>query len=232
MTINDAYGAIHDITFENSLFKAQGRMGLECTSRPTTATTEYRNINILDSTFEPQGNEADLLRRRRRRPASRTVSRQRHRGRRQRPRPDVGLRPRDQRRQQLDGHRQPRSGRRAARIFNLQRHVTDAIRLGRHRQRARRLAPLPDHAHGALGENVVTLNVYGGTFTDNTVISASPGGSVAYLDEPPQHGLDRHNVARREQPRRLRDPHAGRRLVGQHGPLIARAHAYRASHGG
>ncbi len=58
VTINDASGRIHDITFRSCLFKSQKRMGFECTSRPTTATTQYENVNILDSTFEPQGNEA------------------------------------------------------------------------------------------------------------------------------------------------------------------------------
>src|SRR5664280_874011 len=58
VTINDANGAIHDITFKDTLFKSQGRMGFECTSRPTTATTQYSHIDITGSTFEPQGNEA------------------------------------------------------------------------------------------------------------------------------------------------------------------------------
>ena len=58
ITINDSYRRIHDITFKRCLIKTQGRMGFECTSRPTSAATQYQRIDIIDSTFEPQGNQA------------------------------------------------------------------------------------------------------------------------------------------------------------------------------
>lgn len=58
VSINDRNGNIRNIKFNRCTFKRQGRMGIEITSRPTSATKGYRNINIVNSTFEPQGSEA------------------------------------------------------------------------------------------------------------------------------------------------------------------------------
>ena len=179
VTINDAYGAIHDITFKNTLFKSQGRMGFECTSRPTTATMEYQRINIVDSTFEPQGNEAvsydggaaagnctfsgNLIKGAGNDPAQQWGN---------------GF--------EINGPSnftvtnntiwQTRGT-----AFNLQRHVTgpcgwvitDNVLDASHKYQAT--------AQVSASQQVLALNVYGGVFARNTIVSAAPGGSVAYL---------------------------------------------------
>jgi uncharacterized membrane protein len=58
ITINDRSGNIHDITFLRCVVKPQKRMGFECTSRPTSSTQGYKNIKILSTVFAPQGSEA------------------------------------------------------------------------------------------------------------------------------------------------------------------------------
>ena len=121
VTINDANGRIHDITFKSCLFKSQTRMGFECTSRPTTATTQYDSINILDSTFEPQGNEAVSYDGGYAAGYSTFVGNDP--GRRQRPGSGLRAGLRDQRRQPHDRDRQPHLPVPRPQL-NLQMHVT------------------------------------------------------------------------------------------------------------
>lgn len=186
VTINDAYGAVHDITFKSTLFKAQGRMGFECTSRPTSATTQYQRIDIIDSTFEPQGNEAvsydggGAA-------GSCTFSGNTIQGAGNDPAQpfDAGL--------EVNGPSnftvtnnviwQTRGP-----ALNLQRHVTDPcgwvvsgnLLDASHRYQAT--------AQSSSSQQVLSFNVYGGSFASNTIISAAPGGSVAYLSG--SHGMD------------------------------------------
>lgn len=186
VTINDAFGAIHDITFKSTLFKSQGRMGFECTSRPTSATTQYDNINILNSTFEPQGNEAVSY--------------------------DGGSAATDC---TFSGNLIQGAGNDPAQEFgcgfevngpsnftvenntiwatrgsalNLQRHVTapsgwifrNNVIDASHRYQAT--------AQNSSSQQVLAFNVYGGVFSGNEIISAAPGGSVAYLSG--SHDMD------------------------------------------
>ncbi len=58
ITINDRGGDIYDITFVRCRILSQQRMGLECTSRPTSSTTGYHGIRVLQCVFAPQGSEA------------------------------------------------------------------------------------------------------------------------------------------------------------------------------
>lgn len=58
VSINDRSGNVHDITFKRCRIKKQGRMGLECTSRPVSDKTGYRNIRIIKCIFAPQGSQA------------------------------------------------------------------------------------------------------------------------------------------------------------------------------
>ena len=58
ISINDRYGNIHDIEFLRCRIRTQGRMGLECTSRPVSSTSGYHGIKIERCAFAPQGSEA------------------------------------------------------------------------------------------------------------------------------------------------------------------------------
>ena len=179
ITINDANGAVHDITFTNCLVKSQGRMGFECTSRPTTATTQYQRINIIGSTFEPQGNEAVSY--------------------------DGGAAAGNS---TFSGNVIQGAGNNAAQewgagleingpsnmtvtsnriyqcrgaMLNLQMHATSACgwvvsdNVLDASQRLQTTAMTSD------AQVVVAFNVYGGQFSRNTIISSAPGGNVAYL---------------------------------------------------
>lgn len=57
VTIVDAGNTIHDVTFEGCTFKSSARMGFECISRGSS-TAIYQRINLVNCTFEPQGDEA------------------------------------------------------------------------------------------------------------------------------------------------------------------------------
>jgi hypothetical protein len=179
VTINDANGRIHDITFKDCLFKAQTRMGFECTSRPTTATTQYQRINITGSTFEPQGNEAVSY--------------------------DGGAAAGNC---TFSGNTIQGAGNIASQewgngfeingpsnftvtnntiwqcrnfAFNFQRHTTAAsgwVVSGNVLDASHHAQSTPQSSSS---QQVLALNVYGGTFAGNTVISAAPGGSVGYF---------------------------------------------------
>jgi hypothetical protein len=179
VTINDASGRIHDITFKDCLFKAQTRMGFECTSRPTTATTQYQRINITGSTFEPQGNEAVSY--------------------------DGGAAAGNC---TFSGNTIQGAGNIASQewgngfeingpsnftvtnntiwqcrnfAFNFQRHTTAAsgwVVSGNVLDASHHAQSTPQSSSS---QQVLALNVYGGTFAGNTVISAAPGGSVGYF---------------------------------------------------
>ena len=58
VTLNVTNGNIHDIAFTNDQFAAGGRMGLECTQRPTSNTVGYTNIVVTNCTFQPVAEEA------------------------------------------------------------------------------------------------------------------------------------------------------------------------------
>ena len=186
VSINDTSGNIHDITFDHVLFKSQGRMGIEITSRPTTAPVGYRNISITNSTFEPQGSEAvsydggpgagwstfsgNLIK-----GAGADPSQQW----------SAGFEVNGDSNMTVTGNviwqcRGP--------AWNLQRHVSDPsgwvfsgnlLDASHHQQSV---------AMSALAQVVGTIGVYGGVFDHNTVIAAAPGGSVAYFSD--SHNMD------------------------------------------
>ncbi len=186
VSINDTNGDIHDVTFRHVLFKSQGRMGIEITSRPTTAPVGYRNVSITDSTFEPQGSEA--------------VSYDGG--------PGAG-------RSSFSGNVIQGAGVNPAQEFgagfevngpsdmtvtgntiyqsrgpawNLQRHVTAPsgwVFSGNLLDASHHVQAVP---MSALAQVVGTCNVYGGRFDHNTVIADAPGGSVAYIDG--SHDMD------------------------------------------
>jgi hypothetical protein len=54
--IVDSGAGMHDITFQNCLFKGQPRMGFECIGRGSG--NGYQRVDLIDCTFEPQGSEA------------------------------------------------------------------------------------------------------------------------------------------------------------------------------
>jgi hypothetical protein len=58
VTINVTNGNIHDITFTGCHILAAGRMGIECTQRPASNTTGYKNVKVIDTVIEPSGEEA------------------------------------------------------------------------------------------------------------------------------------------------------------------------------
>jgi hypothetical protein len=58
VSVNDRHGNIHDIVFERCTFRAQARMGFECTTRPVDSGKGYRGIKLIRCVFEPQGSEA------------------------------------------------------------------------------------------------------------------------------------------------------------------------------
>lgn len=179
VTINDAYGRIHDITFINTTFKAQGRMGLEVTSRPTSATTQYQRINVLNSTFEPQGNEA-VSYDGGAAAGNSTFSGNVIQGAGNDPTQPygAGFEINGPSNMTVTGNRimQTRGA-----LLNLQRHVTsdsgwvftdnvfDA-------SQGAQVTPMSASSQVVLG-----FNVYGGQFARNSIVSAAPGGSVAYL---------------------------------------------------
>ena len=186
VTINDASGRIHDITFRSCLFKSQKRMGFECTSRPTTATTQYENVNILDSTFEPQGNEAvsydggyaagystfsgNTIQGAGNDPAQEFAA---------------GFEINGASHMTVTGNRiyQCRGPQ-----LNLQMHVTTDcgwVFSNNVLDASKRLQTTPMASNAQV---VLSFNVYGGTFDHNAMTSASPGGSVAYLSG--SHNMD------------------------------------------
>jgi hypothetical protein len=179
VSINDAYGQIHDVTFKSCLFKAQTRMGFECTSRPTTAATQYQRIDITGSTFEPMGNEA-VSYDGGAAAGNCTFSGNTIQGAGNLPSQEWGNG------FEINGPSnftvtnntiwQCRNF-----AFNFQRHTTAAcgwvvsnnvLDASHHAQST---------AQSPTAQQVLALDVYGGTFAGNTVVSAAPGGSVAYL---------------------------------------------------
>jgi hypothetical protein len=58
VSVNDHYGNIRNIKFERCVFRSQGCMGFECTSRPNNAPRGYSGIKVVRCVFAPQGAEA------------------------------------------------------------------------------------------------------------------------------------------------------------------------------
>ena len=179
VSINDANGRIHDISFRGCLFKAQTRMGLECTSRPTSAATQYAHIDIIGCTFEPQGNEAvsydggdaagDCLVSGNLIEGAGNVASQEW---------GAGLEINGPSDFTVTGNTiwQTRNS-----AFNFQRHVTAPsgwVVSGNLLDASHHYQATPQSSSS---QQVLALNVYGGSFPGNTVISAAPGGGVGYL---------------------------------------------------
>ena len=192
VSLNDR-NTIYDVTFEECYWMAspKGRIGLEVTSRPSDPATGYHGVNLVNCTFEPQGMEAvsfdgqygshDC-----------TIHGNVIQG--------AGLNPSQQYPNGLEingptgftvtGNTiwQCRGS-----AFNMQRHVTDDcgwVVTGNVLDATKHAAGMPTQA--ADSQQVLGFNVYGGKFggkfDGNTIISAAPGGSVAYLSGC--HGMD------------------------------------------
>jgi len=179
VSINDANGSIHDITFENCLFESQSRMGFECTSRPTTAGSQYQRINIIDSTFQPQGNEAisydggaaagyctisgNTIQ-----GAGNDVSQAW----------GAGLEINGPSHMTVSGnHIYACRGS----LLNLQMHTTADCGWVFTNNVLDASTRVQATAMSSSSQVVLAANVYGGTFSGNQVVSCSPGGGVAYL---------------------------------------------------
>jgi hypothetical protein len=186
VTINDSGGRIHDITFKNCLFKSQTRMGFECTSRPTSAASQYQRIDITGSTFEPQGNEAvsydggaaaggctfsgNVIQ------GAGNVTSQEF---------GAGF--------EINGPTQMtvtnnRIYACRGSLLNLQMHTTAACGwtfTGNVFDASTKIQATPMSSQSQV---VLAFNVYGGKFSGNTITSAAPGGSVGYLSG--SHDMD------------------------------------------
>lgn len=186
VTINDSNGDIHDITFDGCTFMPQGRMGFECTSRPTDAANGYERIHVINSIFEPQGSEAVSF--------------------------DGGPNARDC---IFSGNLIKGAGTNPAEewgagfelngpsnftvtnntfwqtrhsIWNLQRHVTDDcgwVFNGNMLDASNQFQSVPMESDA---QAVLTLSVHGGDFQNNIVISAPPGGGAAWMSD--SHDMD------------------------------------------
>jgi len=179
VTINDASGRVHDITFSGCLFKAQARMGFECTSRPTTASTQYQRINILNSTFEPQGNEA-VSYDGGAAAGNCTFSGNVIQGAGNDPSQTYGasFEINGPSNMTVTGNRilQCRGS-----LLNLQMHTTSDCGWVFTDNVFDASQRLQSTAMSASSQVVLGFNVYGGQFARNTMVSAAPGGGVAYL---------------------------------------------------
>jgi hypothetical protein len=186
ITVNDSYGRVHDITFRRSVVKPQGRMGFECTSRPTSATTQYRRIDLIECTFEPQGNQAISY------DGGPQAGECMIRGNVVR---GAGNDP-----AQPFGAAIEINGPSAMKVtnnviyqcrdsmLNLQRHVSEPsgwVFTDNVFDASTRLQKTPMDAYSQV---VLAFSVYGGTFARNTIISSAPGGGVAYLSN--SHDMD------------------------------------------
>jgi hypothetical protein len=186
VTINDSGGRIHDITFKDCLFKSQTRMGFECTSRPTSAASQYQRIDITGSTFEPQGNEAvsydggaaaggctfsgNLIQ------GAGNLTSQEF---------GAGFEINGPSNMTVTNNRIYAC---RGSLLNLQRHVTAACGwtfAGNVLDASTKLQATPMSASSQV---VLAFNVYGGRFSGNTIVSAAPGGSVGYLSG--SHDMD------------------------------------------
>ena len=58
VTINATNGNVHDITFTHCHILRAGRMGIECTQRPTSNTRGYHNVKVISTVIEPSREEA------------------------------------------------------------------------------------------------------------------------------------------------------------------------------
>ena len=68
----------------------------------------------------------------------------------------------------------------------------------------------------SVGSDVVSgINVYGGVFARNTVISGLSSGQLHHPERLPQHGLAHDDLPGRPEPRGLRDALAGKRQLGE-----------------
>jgi hypothetical protein len=179
ITINDSLGNIHDITFAHCHILTQGRMGLECTSRPISTTKGYRRIQVLHCVFEPQGSEgvsfdggtACAYNR-----VSHTVIK------------GAGVNPNQQWGAGFECNGPSKFRFTYNRVYqcrgpllNLQRHVRsrsgwvfrhNVLNASRHVQTV---------AMKNTAQVVCGINVYGGRFGRNLVRSAAPGGGVAWF---------------------------------------------------
>jgi hypothetical protein len=186
ISINDKGGIIHDITFVHCRIRSQKRMGFECTNRPVSSTKGYHGIKVLNCVFSPQGSEAisfdggtGCYGNR----VSNTVIK------------GAGINP-----NQTYGAGIECNGVRNFRftknkvyqcrgsLLNLQMHTTadcgwiftgNVLNASVHYQ----TVPMDSNA-----QVVVAHDVYGGSFRDNYVTSAAPGGGVAWFGDC--HGMD------------------------------------------
>jgi hypothetical protein len=178
ITINDANGRIRDITFTGCVVRSQPRMGFECTSRPTSASQQYQRINLIGCTFNPQGNEAVSYDGGAAAGGS-TVTRCTIEG--------AGANAAEP-----YGHGLEINGptgmvvtgnhiwQTRGSAFNLKRSSSSDCGWAVTGNTLDSTHHVQDVPQDRLSQQIIAFNVVGGTFSGNTVISSSPGGSVAY----------------------------------------------------
>ena len=186
ISINDRGGNIYDIEFLRCRISTQGRMGFECTSRPVSSTVGYHGIKIVRCVFSPQGSEAisfdggtgcvdNTIDRTVIKGAGVNGSQQYGAG------------------VEVNGVRCFRFTRnkvyqcRGA-LLNLQMHTSADcgwVFTGNRLDASVLMQNVPMQSNAQV---VCAESVYGGSFRGNQVISAAPGGGVAWFGEC--HGMD------------------------------------------
>ncbi len=178
VSINDERGSVRNISFDNCRWLGAGRMNIEITSRPTSASVGYSNVDITDSVFEPSGSESvsydggpgagnSLFQNNLIKGAGNSSSQ----------RWGAGLEINGPSSMVVSGNEiwQTRDS-----AFNFQRHTSAPSRwvVRDNLLDATRRAQSTPQDRSA--QQVLCLSVVGGTFTGNRIVSAAPGGSGAY----------------------------------------------------
>ena len=194
ISINDRGGNIYNIKFVRCRVLPQKRMGLECTSRPVSATTGYHGIQVIGCIFSPQGSEAisfdggpGCVRNR----VNRTVIR------------GAGTNLKDPYGAGVECNGISRFTFTNNKVYqcrgpllNLQRHTTadsgwvfngNRLDASVHIQKVR----MQSNAQVVCADSVV-----GGNFRGNTIIASAPGGGVAWWGEC--HNMDWRNSTWRD----------------------------------
>jgi hypothetical protein len=178
VSINDNSGSVRNITFDNCRWVGAGRMNIEITSRPTSASSGYQGINITDSILEPSGNESvsydggpaaggslfqnNLIKGAGTNPSAEWGS---------------GLEINGSSNMTVKNNEiwQVRDF-----AFNFQRHTTAASGWVVQNNTLDATKRAQTTAQRSDKQQVLCLDVRGGSFTGNRVVSAAPGGGVGY----------------------------------------------------
>ncbi len=186
VSINDSSGSVRNISFENCRWLGAGRMNIEITSRPTSASMGYSDINITDSIFEPSGSQCVSYDGGQSAGNSRFINNLiKGAGNDTSQRWGSGL--------EINGPsnmvvKNNQIWQTRAFALNLQRHTSAPsgwVIQNNLLDAARRAQSAPQDG---TAQQVLCLSVYGGTFTNNRITSAPPGGGAAYWTN--SHDMD------------------------------------------